>query len=169
MFKSVSTYLTRKKVQRNNSKRKKNYRSWDQISRIALVIEDGEKFSKNEMDQFVQSLKKYTEVFFVELKSKQASYGDWKCLTKKDKTFFGLPKPETASPIKSNSFDLLICINKTGSFFISGLASAFKAPYKCGNADLFGELDLIIERKPDQSLLSYLKEVRRYLEMIRTA
>jgi hypothetical protein len=169
MFKSVSTYLTRKKVQRNNSQRKKNYLSWDRISRIALVIEEGEKFSKNEMDQFVQSLKKYAEIFFVELKSKQASYDDWKCLVKKDRAFFGLPKPEVTSQIKSKSFDLLICVNRTGSFFISALASDFKAPYKCGNADLFGELDLIIERKPDQFLLSYLKDVQKYLEMIRTA
>jgi hypothetical protein len=169
MFKSISSYLVRNKVQRSNSQRKKKYLSWDKIGRIALVIEEGDKFSKNEIDQFTQSLKKYTEVFFVELKSKQASYGDWKCLVKKDKTFFGLPKPETASSIKSKSFDLLICVNKTDSFFIAGLASAFNAPYKCGNADLFGEMDLIIERKPDQSLLSYLKDVLKYLEMIRTA
>lgn len=169
MFKSISSYLTRKAVHRSNSRRKKNYLNWDKINRIALVIEEGEKFSKNEIDQFVQSLKKYTEVFFVELRSKQASYGDWKCLTKKDKTFFGLPKPEIISSLKSKSFDLLICVNRTDSFFISCLASAINAPYKCGNIDLFGELDLIIERKPDQPLLSYLKEVQKYLEMIKTA
>lgn len=167
MFTGIAKYLTRSGITSENSKRQRQFLSWNKIEKIALLIDD-KKLSKNEIDKFIDSIKKYVEVFYVELSSKEPPYADWKCFVKKNKNFLGLPNTQTIDLVKGKKFDVVInaCIKK--DLYAANLTSQFKASFKCGHTNLYGELDLIIEKTEGQNLSSYLKEVQRYLEMIKT-
>ena len=80
-----------------------------------------------------------------------------------------MPKDLFLQESKAKKYDLIINVSNRNKLFSANMISQLQAPFKCGNIDLFGELDLIIERKESQSLISYLKEVIKYLEMIKTA
>ena len=92
MLSKIAAYITKLKVAEQTKTRQKQFLNWENIFIVALIIDDKETINKSELDKFIEGLKKYTEVFFVELNSKQAAYGDWKCVTKKDKTILNLPK-----------------------------------------------------------------------------
>ncbi len=169
MFAKIASFITASKVAEQNKARQKQFLNWENIFIVALIIDDKETINKSELDKFIEGLKKYTEVFFVELNSKQAAYGDWKCVTKKDKTVLNLPKDFFLQESKAKKYDVIINVSNRYSLFTANLTARLNAPFKCGNADLYGELDLIIERKESQSLIAYLKEVVKYLEMIKTA
>lgn len=168
MFAGIASYLTRTNVVKENSLRKKQFLSWNKIQRIALIIDEKKSVGKNEIDKFIEATAKYAEVFFVELSSKEASFADWKCFTRKDRNHLDLPKQHAYDSIKTKKFDLVINISSSHPLFCANIVSAIQADFKCGNEDQFGELDLIIERKGSQNLIAYLNEVKKYLEMIKT-
>jgi len=167
MFTSIANYLTRSKIHRQNSARKKQFSDWHKIEKIALVIDEIKNLNKSEADKFIEGLKKYTGVFYVEPSSKLPSFSDWTCFSKKDKTILNLPKSIVLNNLNSKKFDLVISVSGQNPLFTANITSQINAAFKCGNNNLFGELDLIIERK-DKDLVSYLKEVVKYLQMIRT-
>jgi len=168
MLTKIAAYITRSKVAKQSLVREKHFLNWDKINKIALVIDDKEVINKSELDKFTEGLKKHIEIFFVELKSKQPTFGDWKCLSKKNKNILNLPKDFFLNEIKEKKYDLVINASLQYSVFSANLINHLNAPFKCGNNNLFGELDLIIETRESESLLSYLKEVVKYLAMIKT-
>ncbi|MCE3229510.1 MAG: hypothetical protein K0S32_4061 [Bacteroidetes bacterium] len=167
MFGSLADYFTRSRIEKENPKRQKQFLSWEKIDKIVLVIDNASSLSKHELDKFIDSTKKNIEVLFLEPKSKQASYGDWKCLTKKEKSFLGLPTEQVFSDLRNKKYNLVINTAFGHSLYAANLISAIPADFKCGANNLYGELDLIIEKK-DQNIVSYLKDVIKYLQMIRT-
>ncbi len=166
MLSKIAAYITRSKIAEKNKTRQKQFLNWNDVNTVALIIDDKETINKSELDKFVEGIKKHTEVFFVQLNAKQAGYGDWNCLIKKDKTFLNLPKPLDQGETKK--YDLVINVSHQYALYSANLVGQLNAPFKCGNADLFGELDLIIEKKDSLNLIAYLKEVMKYLEMIKT-
>lgn len=168
MFGSLANYLTRSAVEKQNSKRQKQFLNWDKIEKIALILDNTEPINKSELDKFIDRTKKYIDVFFIELNSKQASFGNWICFTAKDKTFLKLPKSHVALTLKNRQYQLVINASEKYSLFGAGLISQINAPYSCGTQNLFGEVDLIIEKKENTFLIPYLNEVMKYLAMIRT-
>ena len=132
------------------------------------MILDEKNLNKSEIDKLLESTKKYVEVFYVELNAKQASFGDWKCLINKNKTWLGLPSNQSTQVFQEKKFDLVINVSHEYKLFSANLISGINATFRCGNTNVFGELDLIVERKEGQNLNVYLKEVFRYLEMIKT-
>ena len=166
MFTQIASYITKSKIVQQSKTRQKQFLNWENIFIIALIIDEKEAINKSELDKFVESLKKYIEVFLVEINSAQASYGDFKCVTKKDKTILGLPKTVFLAEPKAKKYDLIITVSNKHKLFSANLISQLSSPFKCGSSDLFGELDLVIERNESQNLIVYLKEVVRYLQMI---
>lgn len=163
----LAKYITRERVQSDNKNRKKQFLSWKKVEKIVLLIDEKD-VNRNEIDRILESTKKYIEVIYVQTSSKQASYGDWKCLVNKNKTFLGLPNAVTNALFRDKRYDIVINLCRQHALFAANLTSQLKAAFKCGFNNLFGELDLIIEGKQNQNLVSSLKDVEKYLQMIRT-
>ena len=108
------------------------------------------------------------EVYFIEPAAKEASYHDWRCLSKKDKNFFQLPKRTIFEELKHKHFD--VCINTCDkeNLFSESLHAVLKAPLKCGTHLEYNVSDLVVEKTEPTNLINYLNEVVRYLKMIRT-
>jgi hypothetical protein len=167
MFAGIARYFTRKRIEKENALRQKRFLSWDKVDKIALIIETHPSINKSAIDKFIEGTKKYMEVFFIETRSKQSSYGDWRCFVKNDRSFLRLPAEHVFRELKSKKYTLVINAAFDNSLYAANLTSALNADFKCGANDLYHEVDLIIERK-EQELLPYLKDVMKYLEMIRT-
>ncbi|MGZ3920410.1 MAG: DUF6913 domain-containing protein, partial [Bacteroidia bacterium] len=142
--------------------------NWDKIEKIALILDNAQPINKNELDKFIESTKKYIDVYYLELNSKNPSFADWICFTKKDRTFLNLPKSHVESSIKNRQYQLVINTAEKYPLFAAHLLSQINPPYSCGIQNLFGETDLIVEKNTSVNIVEYLKDVKKYLEMIRT-
>jgi hypothetical protein len=167
MFRSLAVYFTRKAVEKQTSTRKTHFLNWDKIEKIALILDNREAINKSELDKFIERSKKYVDVFFLELNSKNGSFGDWICFTKKDKSILGLPKSHVDSSLKNRNYQLVINAAEKYELFSADIVSKINSPYNCGCQNLFGETDLIIEKNQQEKLMAYLEQVVRYLQMIR--
>jgi hypothetical protein len=168
MLQSLATFIARKSVTKNNATRKKQFLDWNKIEKIALILDNEVQLNKSEIDKFTSKLEKYVDVYSLELNSKTPAFGDWICFTKKDRSWLGLPKEHVDSSIKNRNYQLVINASKKYSLFAAAVVSKIGAPYSCGLQDVFGETDLIIEKKDAINITSYLGEVQKYLQMIRT-
>ena len=155
-------------ISKNNTARQKQFLPWDKIQRIALVISKDETTNKSAIDKFISDSQKHVEVFFIELNSKEPSFGDWKCFTKKDKTLLNLPKKNVAVELATKKFDLVINASNNSPLFASAVVSYLKAPLKCSQAINFNEAELVIEKTIPFNLINYLNDVVKYLKMIKT-
>lgn len=169
MFKSLANYFTKSAIEKLNSVRQKRFLNWDKIEKIALIIDNTQPINKNELDNFIDSTKKYVDVFLIELNAKQASYADWICFTSKDKTLLNLPKTHIELTLKNRNYNLAINVTDKYSLFAANLMSQINSPYTCGTGNLFGEVDLIIEKKETTSQVLYLNQVIKYLGMIKSS
>lgn len=166
MFAAIAGSLTRSKILAKNKSREKSFINWNKAQKIALII-DGP-INKSEIDRFTEGTKKYVEVFYIEPASKQASYANWTCCFKKDKTFLNLPKQTLLSELSHKHFDIAINCSEKNVLFGAAVCSEINAPMKSGFNSFAGELDLVLEKKQGDTLISYLKNMVHYLEMIRT-
>lgn len=166
MLKTVAGHTVRSMVRKKTELTPKKFLNWEEIRSLALVIEDSEKASKHQLDGLLDEFKKHTEVFFLELKSKTPSYNDWYCLTKKDKNILGLPKTKLLDRFKTKKYDLIINTAENTIFYSAALSSFLQSTIICSSTAEFGHSDLIIRRAEHQDLITYLKEVLRYLKLI---
>ena len=168
MVQSISKIVLKSRIKTANSLRKKNFLSWDKIDKIALILENEPNFSKHEIDTFIEQSKKYMEVYFVQTTSKQASYSDWTCFTKQDKSLFGLPKKSILLSVLGKKFDLVINTCKQDNLFATSIGNAALATLNCSTNKIYDEADIIMNRPADQKLIDYLKNMLTYLQMIKT-
>jgi len=167
MFRSFAAGRLRSKIKKENKNRSRSFSNWDQIQKVALILSETEAINKSSLDQFIEQSKKFVEVYFIELSKKDGSFSDWSCFTKKEKNFLGLPHKHITHVIFGKKYDLVIDVVNGEEMFSAALASGFVAPLKCGNSNGFEQNDLIIVRKENQDLLSYLNDIIHYLKMIR--
>jgi hypothetical protein len=166
MLKSVAGHTVKSLVRKKTNQAFKKFLNWDEIRSIALVIEDVEMVSKQAVDTLLDEFKKHSDVFYLELKTKNPSYGDWHCLTKKDKNLIGLPKKKLLDTFKTKKYDLIINTARQFIFYSAALSSSLQSTCTCSSSEEFGHSDLIIKRASNQGLIDYLREVLRYLKMI---
>lgn len=168
MFRFIAESLLRSQIKKDNSGVKKQFIPWDNIQRIALIIEGNDHFNKSALDKFIAESKKYVEVFYVELKSKQATFSDWQCFSKKDKNTVSLPKKELLEALKKKQFDLVINTIHEDELYAVSLCSSLPAPFKIGHSGKYNDVNLIIKRIEHHNLISYLNDALRYLKMIKS-
>jgi hypothetical protein len=168
MLNKIAVFITRLFIRRNELARNKKFLSWEKVESIALLLDNAD-INKSQMDAFTDGLKKYVEVFYLESHSKAPSYGNWRCITKEDLTFLGMPNKALSSEIDSKKFDVLIAVTDKNETLSANLTARINATYKCANKNVFGEADLIIKRQESKKSEAYLREVQKYLEMIRTS
>lgn len=164
----ISKYLTKNAVEKNNFNRQKQFLNWDKIEKIALILDDSVPINKNEIDKFIDHTKKYVDIYFLELNAKKSTFGDWICFTKKDADFFKLPKSHVESSVKNRHYQLVINVTAKYSNFAAIITSQLHPSFSCGINNLYGEVDVIIENNKTHSVTEYLKEIQKYLQMIKT-
>ncbi len=169
MLNKLAEITLKSQVAKDNSAAPKQFLPWDKIQKVALVISKDQTINKSTIDKFITDSQKHVEVFFIELQSKEKSFGDWKCFTKKDKSILNLPKKPVTDEINSKKFDLVINAATNFNLFASALTSSLKAPVKCGQNSNYNEVQLIIQKTEPFNLINYLNDVVKYLKMIKTA
>ncbi|MCC6372246.1 MAG: hypothetical protein IT236_14675 [Bacteroidia bacterium] len=167
MLNNLAEILLKSKIEKDNAQRKRRFLNWDKIEKIALIVSKDEALNKSAIDTYIERTKKYVEVFHIELNSKEPSYGDWECFSKKDKSLLRLPKKNRIEKLKTKNFDLVINTSNTDELFSTSLSSSINAALKCGTSERFNDTDLIIVKKESGNLIKYLDDVVTYLKMIK--
>ena len=145
----------------------KTFMPWDKVQNVALIISSETGLNKSVIDSIVADTKKFVEVYFIETRSKEASFGDWNCFIKKDKSFFNLPKKEIEKSLRQKKFDLVINTCSAHNLFSAAISSALPAPFKCAASSRFQDANLVVKRE-SADLAGYLRDTVRYLKMIRS-
>lgn len=88
----------------------------------------------------------------------------------KDLDWFGRPKSPYAKDFMNASFQVLLDLNFKQSFPLSYITSLSKANYKVGLFDIKSKdrLDMMLKVKSDQGLKYVLREMFRYLKLIKS-
>lgn len=167
MINKLTEIILKSQISKNNTLLKKKFSPWNEIQTIALVLSHNNTINKSAVDKFINDSQKHIDVFLIELKSKNASFNDWNCFTKKDKTILNLPKKNHLVNLQNQKFDLIINAAEDFNLFAASITSAIKAPFKCGLPSDFNENDLIIQKTNPFNLINYLNDVLRYLKLIK--
>jgi hypothetical protein len=167
MFTVITKAILKSRITRENAQRQKKFIPWDRVDKIALILEKQENFNKNLIDTFIQDTKKYIEVYFIEPSSKEGSYKDWQCFSRKDKSLLNLPNKNTETELKNTGFDAVINTCDATNLFALAICSALPAYLKCSANNAFNLADLVIKKNESLSLRSYLDETVKYLKMIK--
>ena len=167
MFRFIAETFLKTRIAKDNSTRKKQFLPWDKVEKIAIILDKKDNINKSEIDKFIEGTKKFIDVFYIELSSNQASYGDWQCFSKKDKSLLNLPKGTIHTEIKRKKFDVIINTSGDTELFASAITSGLSAPLKCGCSDKYNDVDLIIKKTEPYSIIAHLNNVFMYLKMIR--
>ncbi len=167
MINKLTEIILKSQISKNNTSLKKKFLPWNEIQTIALVLSHNNTINKSAVDKFINDSQKHIDVFLIELKSKDASFNDWHCFTKKDKTILNLPKKNQLINLQNQKFDLIINAAEEFNLFAASITSEIKAPFKCGLPSSFNENDLIIQKTNPFNLINYLNDVLRYLKLIK--
>jgi hypothetical protein len=151
----------------SNASGKKNFVSWDKIKTIALIVDHKSASNKSQLDKFIYETDKVVDVYFIDGHVKESAIKNFTTFIKADRSLFGLPNSKAIAKLKQQSYDLVINAAFNESDFSSIIANTLKTGCRSGFKSRLNELDLIIERKPNQELISYLGDVVTYVKMIR--
>jgi hypothetical protein len=167
MLNAIGKIILRSKIHHENLKRQKKFLPWDQVGKIALIIDKDDSLNKSIIDRFIDETKKYIEVYYIETGSKQRSYNDWQCFSKKDKSLLNLPNKNVERELKNKKFDVVINTCSENNLFALSVCSSLSALLNCSENNRFNLADLIIKKTGATNLVNYLNETVRYLKMIR--
>ncbi len=164
----IINILLKAQLAKENTAIKKQFLNWEAIEKIAIIIDNTTPINKSVIDKFCIDTKRYVEVYYVELNSKQPTFADWQCFTKKHTTIFNLPKQLYLNELKSKAFNCVINTCHHQNLFAISLQSALQAPIKCSDNANYNQTDLIILKSPSSTIIiSYLNDVTHYLKMIK--
>ncbi len=155
------------RVEKALKTRTRKFVPWEKIEKIALIISKDAGINKSAIDKFIEDSKKYIEVFYIELRSKEASFGDWHCFSKKDSSLLKLPTKRVEDSVKGRHYDVVINACEGKNLFSAALFSTLDGTLKCASSARFKDADLIIRRTDQSNLLSFLSDTVHYLKMIR--
>jgi len=152
---------------RQNEEKGKTFLSWDKVHSIAIIIGQDATLNRNALDKWIGDTKKAVDVLYVETASKTATYADWICYTKKDKTFLDLPTKIAEQALQTKKYDLVINTSAEEDLFSAALLKILSAPFKCAASDPFQDANLIVRPSVKGNLIHQLQDTLRYLQMIR--
>ncbi len=167
MFDSISRWLLKSKLSQKNKEAKRRFLTWDQVNSLALIISQDSAINRNALDKWIADTKKFVEVFYIETSSKVATYGDWFCFTRKEKTLFNLPKKTVEEELLQKKYDLIINTSGNQNYFAAAVLLALDAPYKCAASTELQDANLIVSPSVQGNLIHQLQDTMRYLQMIR--
>ena len=159
--------ILKAKIRRDNLRRPRRLMRWENIEKMAIIIEKQESLNKSLIDKFVDDTKKHVEIFYIETREKEKSFSDWHCFSRKDRSFWNLPARRIESEFKGRKFDAVINTCSDNNLFAIALCCSLSAYLKCCQNTALGLADLIITRSESFTLKNYLDETVKYLKMIR--
>lgn len=163
----ITNILLKSIIQKETLHRKKQFLNWYKIEKVAIVLDNSIPLNKSVIDKFCADSKKFIEIYYIELSSKQPTYGDWQCFTRNQKTVFKLPKQTILENLKKREFDCVINTCSETNLFSIAVVSSMQSLLKCGNNNEYHQSDLIILKSHSFNLIDYLNDVIRYLKMIK--
>lgn len=161
--------ILRSKLQKDADAPSRTFLPWDKVSKVALIISASPEVNKSAIDRFIAETKKFVEVFYVEPKSKQPSFGDWICFSRKDKSIFNLPNASVEEQLRQKKYDLVINTSPEQDLFSAAILRFLSAPLKCATGSWMQDANLVVKQREQGSLLTYLDDTIKYLQMIRVA
>lgn len=167
MFQSLGKIILRSKIKNLSLPQKKNFLPWDNIEKIALIINEEESLNKSMIDKFIDDTKKHVEVFYLETRSKQKTYHDWHCFSKKERSLFYLPTKQAESELKTKQFDVVINACGEKNLFAFAVSSSLKTLLRCGYNNSYNLADLIVLNSGSDKIVNYLENTVKYLKMIK--
>ena len=167
MLKAIAEISLKTKIAKDNSLRKKQFLPWSKIEKIALILNEKDRINKSKIDNFISKTEKFVEVFYVELNSKQVTYDDWQCFSRKDKSLLNLPKEILLRQLAARKFDVVINTANDDNLYAISIASSIHAPLRCGSSSKFDDVDLIVKKTSPDDVINYLNNVINYIKMIR--
>ncbi len=162
---SIKELILRSKLN-NKAKRATAFVPWDKAKTLALVVDAQTASNKNLLDKFIYETDKVVEVYYLDLKVKESQIKNFTTFTKQHKNLLALPNARAMQKL-SKSYDILINAAFLESDYGAVISNGISAKCKCSFVNKNGAFNLIIERKHQQDLSSYLKEVVTYFKMIR--
>ena len=166
MFSFLAKMAVNAKAEKEKNHARKSV-PWDKIEKIALIINKDTTVNKSAIDKFIEDTKKYIEVFYIELRSKEPSFGDWQCFSKKDSSFLNLPTKKVEESVKGRTYDVVINACEGKNLFSASLFTTLRGSLKCAGSARFKDADLIIEKRDPENLIAFLNDTVHYLKMIK--
>lgn len=151
---------------KNLGNQTKTFIPWQNIHKIALVLNHSQNVNKSAIDKFVSKHQKFVEVYFIEETAKAATYADWQSIIKTDLNLLKLPKSTFLKNLNQKKYDLVINTCDENDRIAKSITTAIQANYKCGAFDNFSQTNLVIKKNEPFSLIDYLEETIKYLKMI---
>ena len=140
---------------------------WDQIQKMALVLDSSQNINKSIIDKFINRQNKYVDVFYIEANAKASTYADWQSLLKTDLNLLKLPKSTLLQNLHKKQFDLVINTCDETNAIAMAITAALKANFKCCPFETYNETNLVIKKSSDIKLIDYLEEVIKYIKLIK--
>lgn len=162
---SIKELILRSKL-KNRSKSATAFVPWDKAKSIALIIDAQTASNKNLIDKFIYESDKVVDVYYIDLKVKESAIKNYNTFTKQHKNFVGLPNAK-ALQVLTKKYDVLINAAFHEVAYAAVLSNAFAATCKTSFISQYSTFNLIIQRKANQEVSAYLKDVVVYLKMIR--
>lgn len=167
MFNFLGKIILKSKIERQNLSVKKAFLPWEKINKIALIIDQRNDISKSALDKFVDGTQKHVEVYFIESRSKEKTYSDWHCFTRKERSLLSLPNSRAEETLKDKHFDVIINTCEDSNIFAAAISLSLNALLRCGKESNFNLTDLIITKTEPYQLINYLENTVKYLKMIK--
>lgn len=167
MFSVIAKSLVKSKAEKVSRERSKKFLPWEKIEKIALIINQEDNINKSLVDKFIEDTKKYVEVYYVEINSREASFGDWQCLSKQDRSFLRLPSKKTETSVRSRKYDVVINACGEKDLYSAFLFSSLNASLKCASSPLLADADLVVSSRESGNLIQFLTDTVHYLKMIK--
>lgn len=167
MLQLLGKIILRSKINNRRLPQKKNFLPWDNIEKMAIIIDEDKMLNKSAIDKFIDDTKKHVEVFYLETRSKQKTYHDWHCFSRKERSLFYLPTKQAESELKNKQFDVVINTCHETNLFAFAVSSHLKTLLRCGNNSTFNLADLIIINSESGKTINYLENTVKYLKMIK--
>ena len=179
LLENVQKYLRKRKIKkiRGNKKRILKLRELDEVKTVGIVFdassEDLYKRSAHLVRHFA-SLRKEVKSISITNTDIIPAYADdtlsFNYILKKDINWYGLPNNKYVEDFINTEFDILINLDLKESSSLSFIVNTSMANLKIGinNNSEDIELDFMLEGIKDNDLSIFMKELLRYLEMIKT-
>jgi hypothetical protein len=161
MFSFLKDILLNREVKKSNTV-KKQFVEWDKVQSAVILVNES---ISSELAAFIREWGKdvYIIIFHNDITSK--SSGCYLSLNNKDFNFLGLPKSQTKDKIRSRSYDILISADFENHGPMEALSAMISAKCKLGPGKVSYNRFFDISLDSEES--SFLKDVRRYLSMIK--
>ena len=155
-------FLKKRRLAENISRR---FLPWHEVKKIALILPEETSLNKSAMDDLINSLEKFIDVFYVQNTAKIPQFSDWRCFTRTDFHWSGVPTRNVMHELGVRKYDL--AMNAGESIHAASVSASIPATFKCARTAILGEADFIVNVSKQETTTGWIGHALSYLKMIR--